>query len=168
MPAAVARAAAVLGTLAFAALFAGTAFGNEPANADTTTTPDRRFALGLSFGSPQSLAVTAEVTVRPGIHLQVNAGTLIIVTSGSVRAIAVPETMKIAPYLFLGGGGVYILPLDGGEEGFSSYTWWGVGVRLRAGRFHPFLEVGEVGNLNRNHGYEERYPAAAAGFLITL
>lgn len=170
----VARAAASLaGALVPLVFFVGHAAGTGTPAADPETEsaprPERRFALGLSAGSPQIVAVTGEYTLRPSLHLQANAGTLIVITAGSLRLIGVPETMKLAPYVFLGGGGLYILPLDGGgEEGFSRFTWWGFGLRLRAGRARVFVEGGELRGLNRNHGYESYYPAVAAGLLFTL
>jgi hypothetical protein len=154
--------------LVAAVLLAGTAAGVlARETGDGTAAPLHRYAVGVSAGIPQTLAVTGERVLVPPLRIQANVGTVIAATSANARLLAVAEPWTVQPYMFLGGGGGYIMPLDG-EHGFTGYTWWGFGLRLRMGRGRLFLEAGQIAGLNRDNGYERAYPAYATGMLVTL
>jgi hypothetical protein len=155
-------AAALLAALGADARASAPGAQDAPAPAE-----ERRFAAGVSFGSPQVLGLTGEYAFRPSFRLQANVGSLVVVSTVSARLIILPESLRLQPYMFVGGGGGYVLPLEN-EHGFTPFSWWGFGLRLKVGRGRIFAEVGEVGNLDRDNGYSETYPGMATGILFTL
>lgn len=139
------------------------------APAQSLTRDPRRSRLGLTAGSPQTLAITYEYALVGALQLQANVGSVIFYSSVSGRVLALPDQWRVQPYLFLGGGALYSInyeQMDG--DGWTGFTWFGAGIRLRLGRFRLFGELGSIDNLNESKDYETHYSTAAVGILITI
>lgn len=151
------RVAAGLAALAIAA---------RPAPARPADVPVRPWRLGLSLGSPQTLALTAERELVPGNCLQVHAGSVVLFSSVGARVLVMPPRWRVQPYAFAGGGFLHAMGTDTGEAaGLTDYGWWGVGLRTRPGRLVPFVELGALWGLSESKGYDPTTEAAAVGLL---
>jgi len=126
-----------------------------------------RSRLGLSVGSPQTIALTYEYAIASPLQLQVNAGTAALYSAASGRLLVVPDTWRFQPYAFVGGGALYSVnfeDMDG--DGWTGFTWFGGGLRLRLGPLLFFGELGKIANLNESKDYDSSYGSAAVGILV--
>lgn len=128
--------------------------------------PERVWWLGAAIGSPQILALTVERRVTRGFHLQGHAGTALLANSVGVRALVMPVSYAVTPYLF--GGAGYFFSIFGWEldddDHYATYAWWGGGMRFPIKRLLFFVEIGDVIELDND---ENVLPdAGAAGVLF--
>jgi len=128
-----------------------------------------RSRIGITVGSPQTLAITYEYAVASPLQLQVNAGTVIFYSSVNGRVLVVPDTWRLQPYAFVGGGALHSAnfeQMDG--DGWTGFTWFGGGLRLRIDRFLLFGELGSIDNLNESKDFESHYSTIAVGILVAF
>jgi hypothetical protein len=128
-----------------------------------------RSRIGVTVGSPQTIAITYEYAVASPLQLQVNAGTVIVYSSVSGRVLVVPDTWRLQPYAFVGGGLLHSAnfeQMDG--DGWTGFTWFGGGLRLRIDRFLLFGELGSIDNLNESKEFESHYSTVAIGILVAF
>ena len=128
--------------------------------------PEREWWVGAAIGSPQILAITVERRVTRGLHLQGHAGTALLANSVGARALFMPVSYSVTPYLF-GGAGYFFTIFDwhlDDDDLYATYAWWGGGMRFPIKRFLFFVEVGDVIELDDD---EDVLPDAfAAGILF--
>ena len=128
-----------------------------------------RSRIGVTVGSPQTLAITYEYAVASPLQLQVNAGSVIIYSSVNGRVLVVPDTWRVQPYAFVGGGALYSSNFEQTDgDGWTGFTWFGGGLRLRIDRFLLFGELGSIDNLNESKDFESHYTTAAVGILVAF
>ena len=128
-----------------------------------------RSRIGVTVGSPQTLAITYEYAEASPLQLQVNAGTVLVYSSVSGRVLVVPDTWRLQPYAFVGGGALHSAnfeQMDG--DGWTGFTWFGGGLRLRIDRILLFGELGSIDNLNESKDFESHYSTIAVGILVTF
>ena len=128
-----------------------------------------RSRIGVTVGSPQTLAITYEYAVASPLQLQVNAGTVIVYSSVSGRVLVVPDTWRLQPYAFAGGGLLHSANFEQTDgDGWTGFTWFGGGLRLRIDRFLLFGELGSIDNLNESKEFESHYSTIAVGILVAF
>lgn len=125
----------------------------DPAAADSVETesakpPERDWILGVSGGIPQIVALTVERRVQPYVHVQANAGSLLLINSLNARVLLMPEGQSFYPYLFAGGGYFFTLFDFESADNSAFYSWLGGGVRLRIKRLLLFFEISSVDELD--------------------
>ena len=128
-----------------------------------------RSRIGVTVGSPQTLAITYEYAVASPLQLQANVGTVILYSSLNGRVLIVPDTWRVQPYAFVGGGALYSANFEQTDgDGWTGFTWFGGGLRLRIDRFLLFGELGSIDNLNESKDFESHYSTVAVGILVAF
>ena len=142
---------------------------SDSAQAQDSPPDPWRSRIGVTVGSPQTLAITYEYAVASPLQLQVNAGSVIIYSSVSGRVLVVPDTWRLQPYAFVGGGALHSTNYEQTDgDGWTGFTWFGGGLRLRIDRFLFFGELGSIDNLNESKDFESHYTTAAVGILVAF
>jgi hypothetical protein len=135
------------------------------ANAVGTKEDHGSVAWGVTAGSPQMIALTLETHQNRSLRLQVNAGTIILASSLTCRVLLTRLSGDARPYAFLGGGLLHIAECEGGGGcGATGLVWGGGGLAVPVGSVRLFGEIGIMGGMDRDKGYEPAAPAVGILF----
>jgi hypothetical protein len=138
-----------------------------PANAVEAEKDRGSVAWGVTVGSPQMIALTLETHQNQPLRLQLNFGTIILASSLNCRLLLTRVTGDVRPYAFLGGGLLHFAECEGGGGcGWTGLVWGGGGIAVPVWSIRLFGEIGIIGGMDEDKGYESPAPAVAVGILF--
>jgi hypothetical protein len=137
------------------------------AHAIEGTDAPRGVAWGITAGAPQLIALTLETHQNRSLRLQTSLSTVILASSLTGRVLFTRISGTVRPYVFVGGGLFNVGEGDGGgARGTTGLVWSGGGVAVPVRSMRLFGEIGIMGGLDRDKGYESPLPTVAVGLLF--
>lgn len=122
---------------------------------------------GITAGSPQLIGLTVETHQNRSIRLQACVGTVILAHSLTGRVLFTRISGRVRPFVFAGGGLFSISEGEGGgARGTTGLLWSGGGLAVPMRSMRLFAEIGIMGGLDRDKGYESPLPTVAVGILL--
>jgi hypothetical protein len=124
-------------------------------------------AWGITAGSPQLIGLTLETHQNRSLRLQGSVGTVILASSLTGRVVLTHISGKVRPFVFAGGGLFNVGEGDGGgARGTTGFVWGGGGLAVPMRSIRLFAELGMMGAMDRDKGYESPLPTVAMGILF--
>jgi hypothetical protein len=128
---------------------------------------DRAVVWGVTAGSPQLLALTLETHQNRSLRFQASLSTVVLASSLTGRVLLTRISGSARPYGFVGGGLFNVGEGDGGgARGTTGLVWSGGGLSVPIRSLRLFAEIGIMGGLDKDKGFESPLPTVAVGILF--
>ncbi len=122
---------------------------------------------GITAGSPQLIGLTVETHQNQSLRLQGSVSTVILASSLTGRLLFTRISGRVRPFVFAGGGLFHVGEGEGGGGfGTTGFVWGGGGLAVPIRSIRLFGEIGIMGGLDREKGYESPLATLAMGILF--